>query len=41
MYLELKKSDEIWADFMKYHKMDCGDYYIAVYEDDEDVYRPN
>ena len=36
-----KKSDEIWADFMKYHTMDCGDYYITVYEDDEDVHRPN
>ena len=25
----------------KYHTMDCGDYYITVYEDDEEVNRPN
>lgn len=36
-----KKSDEIYDDFLKYHTMDCGDYYITVYEDDEDVNRPN
>lgn len=36
-----QKSDKIWADFLKYRMMDCGDYYIAVYEDDEDVNRPN
>ena len=36
-----QKSDKIWADFLKYRMMDCGDYCIAVYEDDEDVYRPN
>lgn len=36
-----QKSDKIWADFLKYRIMDCGDYYIAVYEDDEDVNRPN
>ena len=34
-----KKSDEIWDDFLKHHTMDCGDYYITVYEDDEDVHR--
>ena len=36
-----KKSDEIYDDFLKYHTMDCGDYYITVYEDDEEVNRPN
>lgn len=36
-----KKADEIYDDFLKYRIMDCGDYYIAVYEDDEDVNRPN
>ena len=36
-----KKSDEIYDNFLKYHTMDCGDYYITVYEDDEDVNRPN
>ena len=36
-----QKSDKIWADFLKYCIMDCGDYYISVYEDDEDVNRPN
>ena len=36
-----QKSDKIWANFLKYRMMDCGDYYIAVYEDDEDVNRPN
>lgn len=36
-----QKSDKIWADFLKYRMMDCGDYYIAVYEDDEEVNRPN
>ena len=36
-----QKSDKIWADFLKYRMMDCGDYYIVVYEDDEDVNRPN
>ena len=36
-----QKSDKIWADFLKYRMMDCGDYYIAVYKDDEDVNRPN
>ena len=36
-----QKSDKIWANFLKYRMMDCGDYYIAVYKDDEDVNRPN
>mgnify|MGYP001772453572 CR=1 FL=1 len=36
-----KKSDEIYDNFLKYHTMDCGDYYIVACEDDEEVNRPN
>lgn len=36
-----KKSDEIYDNFLKYHTMDCGDYYIIACEDDEEVNRPN